>query len=374
MTLNIVYTSSARSRPGVTANLTEWLDVHMSFRWRTRAQLYRMISVRMRQNASVDRILRMYSRQQKRRRRSSVPRLLDSVLTRMTEKGLPFAEALRPYIPDDEYMMILSGERAGDIGSAMDLVCDIKTRTGRIMRAAQSAAFQPLMYIVVLFIYLYAMAKMVIPSLLHGVPGQHAASTSQDVLVFAANLATGANAFIILGSLIATVVAVWFSLARLTGPLRVMLERMPPWSIYRNIQGYIWISSFIALVRAGMTDTDALAHQMQGASPWLAERLGAILARLGPRGMSLPEAMEDSGLAFPSPEVIDDIEASWGGKEAYGRLLESSKMWADEIELSTLAQAAAIKSLATTLMMLLAGALIVASNNIGSNMGGGQPM
>ena len=253
MTLNIIYTSSAQSRPGVTANLTEWLDVQMSFRWRTRAQLYRMISVRMRQNASVDRILRMYSRQQKRRRRSSVPRLLDRVLTRMTEQGLPFAEALRPYIPDDEYMMILSGERAGDIGSAMDLVCDIKTRTGRIMRAARSAAFQPLMYIVVLFIYLYAMAKMVIPSLLHGVPGQHAASTSQDVLVFAANLATGANAFIILGSLIATVVAVWLSLTRLTGPLRVVLERMPPWSIYRNIQGYIWISSFIALVRAGMT-------------------------------------------------------------------------------------------------------------------------
>lgn len=373
MSLKIVYTSAADPRPGVTADFTEWLDIHMSFRWKTRARLYRMISVRMRQKSSVDRILRMYARQLRRRRRTSVPRILERVLSRMTDKGLPFAEALRPYVPEDEYMMILSGEKAGDIASAMDLMCDIKTRTGRIMRAARSAAMQPLMYIAVIFIYLYAMAKMVIPTLLHGVGGKTTQSTSQEVLVFAASLATGANAVLILGALLLVITAIWLSLTKLTGPLRVILERFPPWSIYRNIHGYIWISSFIALVRAGMTDTDALAHQMHGASPWLGERLAAILARLGPKGMSLPEAMEDSGFAFPSPEVIDDIEASWGGTGAYERLLDSSRMWADEIEYATLAQAAAIKSIATTIMMLLAGAIIVASNNIGSDMGGSLP-
>lgn len=90
--------------------------------------------------------------------------------------------------------------------------------------------------------------------------------------------------------------------------------------------------------------------------------------------MSLPEAMEDSGFAFPSAEVIDDIEASWGGTGAYDRLLQSSRAWADEIEFTTLEQAAAAKGFANAMMMLIAGALIVASNNIGSGMSDIGPM
>ncbi|MFT8990656.1 type II secretion system F family protein [Gluconobacter sp. NFX36] len=374
MSLRIVYTSAAAEKPRLTQDLAQWMDIHVAFTWRTRARLYRMIAIRLRQKSELERIMLLYIRQQERRKKTSVPRILNKVLHRMAAQGMSFAEALRPFIPHDEYMMILSGEKGDDIASAMDLLCDIKTRVGRIMRAARSAIGQPLMYVGIIFAFLYTIAKMVIPSLLMNGGMKMKASTSQDMLVFASSLATGLNGVLILSGLVGALILLWLSLTKLTGPLRVFLERAAPWSIYRNIQGYIWISSFIALVRAGMTDTEALTHQMQVATPWLRERLEAILDRLGPRGMSLPEAMEDSGFAFPSPEVIDDIEASWGGAGAYDRLLQSSRAWADEIEFTTLEQAAAAKGFANAMMMLIAGALIVASNNIGSGMSDIGPM
>jgi len=374
MSLRIVYTSAAAEKPRLTQDLAQWMDIHVAFTWRTRARLYRMIAIRLKQKSELERIMLLYIRQQERRKKTSVPRILNKVLHRMAAQGMSFAEAMRPFIPHDEYMMILSGEKGDDIASAMDLLCDIKIRVGRIMRAARSAIGQPLMYVGIIFAFLYTIAKMVIPSLLMNGGMKMKASTSQDMLVFASSLATGLNGVLILSGLVGALVLLWLSLTRLTGPLRVFLERAAPWSIYRNIQGYIWISSFIALVRAGMTDTEALTHQMQVATPWLRERLEAILDRLGPRGMSLPEAMEDSGFAFPSPEVIDDIEASWGGTGAYDRLLQSSRAWADEIEFTTLEQAAAAKGFANAMVMLIAGALIVASNNIGSGTSDIGPM
>lgn len=267
MSLRIVYTSAAAEKPRLTQDLAQWMDIHVAFTWRTRARLYRMIAIRLRQKSELERIMLLYIRQQERRKKTSVPRILNKVLHRMAAQGMSFAEALRPFIPHDEYMMILSGEKGDDIASAMDLLCDIKTRVGRIMRAARSAIGQPLMYVGIIFAFLYTIAKMVIPSLLMNGGMKMKASTSQDMLVFASSLATGLNGVLILSGLVGALILLWLSLTKLTGPLRVFLERTAPWSIYRNIQGYIWISSFIALVRAGMTDTEALTHQMQVATP-----------------------------------------------------------------------------------------------------------
>ena len=369
MALKIVYSDVSPTGPERPATVAGWLDANLSFTWEARAKLYQMIALRMGWGISTESILTLYARQLRRRGKRSVPNILDSIRTRMDTKGLSFAEAIRPYVPSDEYMMIVSGDKANNLPGALDLVCDVKTRIRKIMRAVRSALYQPASYLGVIFISLYVIANWVVPSLVTTSSIMKTDDASLHILVLVSSLATGKMAIVSATAIAALTAALWLSLTRLTGPVRVFLERFPPWSTYRNVQGYVWLSGFIALVRAGMPDTEALQHQADTATPWLHERLDAILANLGPRGQSLPEAMFAAGYNFPSPEMIDDIEASWGGKGAYDRLLKNSQVWADMLEQQALSGAARARSVFSIVMMLLAGGLAVVASNVGSGAG-----
>ena len=369
MALKIVYSDVSPTGASHRTTVAEWLDANLSFNWKARATLYQMISLRMGWGLSPESVLELYARQLRRRRKRSVPNILDSIRERMNTKGLSFAEAIRPYVPDDEYMMIVSGDKANNIPAALDLVCDVKSRIRKIMQAMRSALYQPASYLGVLFVSLYVIANWVVPSLVTTSSIMKSDDTSLHILVLASGMATGKMVFVSGGVMLVLVVLLWFSLTRLTGPLRLLLEHLPPWSTYRNVQGYVWLAGFIALVRAGMPDTEALQHQANSATPWLRERLEAILANLGPRGRSLPEAMSVTGYNFPSPEMIDDIEASWGGKGAYERLLSNSRAWADTLEQQALAGANTARSVFSIVMMLLAAGLAVTAGNIGSGAG-----
>ena len=369
MALKIVYSDVSPTGASHRTTLAEWLDANLSFSWKARATLYQMISLRMRWGLSPESVLELYARQMRRRRKRSVPHILDSIRMRMDTKGLSFADAIRPYVPDDEYMMIVSGDKANDLPGALDLVCDVKSRIRKIMRAVRSALYQPASYLAILFVSLYVIANWVVPSLVTTSSIMKSDQVSLHILLLAAGLATGKMVFVSGAVMLTLVLLLWLSLTRLTGPFRVFLEHLPPWSTYRNVQGYVWLAGFIALVRAGMPDTDALQHQANSATPWLRERLEAILANLGPQGRSLPEAMSLTGYNFPSPEMIDDIEASWGGKGAYDRLLTNSQAWADMLEQQALSGADRARSVFSIVMMLLVAGLAVTAGNIGSGAG-----
>ena len=369
MALKIVYSDISPAGAERAASVSGWLDTHLSFTWDARVKLYQMIAVRMGWGISTESVLALYARQMRRRGKRSVPNILDSVRTRMDTKGLSFAEAIRPYVPADEYMMIVSGDKANDLPGALDLVCDVKTRIRKIMRAVRSALYQPASYLGVIVASLYIIANWVVPSLVMTASTMKTDDTSLHILILASGFATGKMAIVSSATITTLLVALWLSLTRLTGPVRVFLERLPPWSTYRNVQGYVWLSGFIALVRAGMPDTEALQHQADTATPWLRERLDAILLNLGPQGRSLPEAMAFTGYNFPSPEMIDDIEASWGGKGAYDRLLKNSQAWADTLEQQALSGAARARSIFSIVRMLLAGGLAVGASNVGTGAG-----
>lgn len=369
MSLQIVFTDAKQKNDmGANGSITSWLDRHLSFNTRVRFRLYKMIAVRMRQRATFERILTLYARQLRRRGKTSVPRILDAIIDTIVTDGKNYAEAFRPYVPEDEYMMIFAGTKSNDIPGAMELICDVKSRTGIILNSAKKMATQPLLYLGIIVLYLYTIAKFVIPSLLVGITMSKTDSTALDIMVFASRLASPVNATLILCFLAFSFVATWWSLSRLTGPIRLWLEKIPPWSIYRNIQGYIWMSSFIALVQSGVPESEALQNQIDRSNPWLKERLSSILYNLKHQGGSLPDAMWKAGFDFPSPEIIDDIESCWGGTGAYQRLLEASKNWADEIQIATTHQTKYVQSGFTILMMAVLGGLMIVSELVGRDM------
>lgn len=343
------------------------LNALIFFNWTARSTLYQMLAIRLKIHIPETQILRMFAAQAARKKQTVIPQIIEDIIYRLNH-GEKLVDAFRPYVPDDEYMLMYAGAKAGTLPTALLLLCEAKGRSSAMMQAAMKAVSQPLMYLGIIFVFLRIMGTEILPGLVSGPMAPKHPSSSQQVLVFASNLASGWSALIALGLLLSMAAIVWASLQRATGHFRVILERFPPWSIYRDVQGYIWITAFLSLVLAKVPDKEALRIQAVGASPWLKERLDAILTNLTINGLTFPDSLLSTGFEFPSPRIIDDVEANWVSREGYLRLHETATIWANATEQRTIAFAKKAENVFLLIMIGLVVILGAACDNLGADL------
>ncbi|WP_338333629.1 type II secretion system F family protein [Acetobacter sp. LMG 32666] len=337
------------------------------FNWTARSTLYQMLAVRLRIHIPETTILRMFATQAARKKQKVIPQIIDDIIYHLNH-GEKLVDAFRPYVPDDEYMLMYAGAKAGTLPDALQLLCEAKGRSSAMVQASMKAVSQPLMYLGIIYVFLRILGTQILPGLVSGPMAPKHPSSSQQILIFASNLASGWYAPITLGLMLLLAFATWFSLRRVTGHIRVILERFPPWSIYRDVQGYVWITAFLSLVLAQVPDKEALRIQASAASPWLKERLEAILTNLTINGLTFPDALLSTGFEFPSPRIIDDVEANWVSKEGYIRLHDTATVWVAATEKRTIAFANKAENAFILIMVGLVVILGAACDNLGADL------
>ncbi|KXV34248.1 pilus biosynthesis protein PilR [Gluconobacter thailandicus] len=344
------------------------LGHRLNFGWAVRAKLYQMMIPRLRDKngTTPERLFEQYARRLRRRGivGRSAATVVELLLEEMTEHARKLAPAMRPLIPADEFAIIDAGERSGDLAQALENLLEQRRRTANIVKANRKVALLLLAFIGLFGGTFWIIGKFAIPSLL---PFAHAFSKrqtgSQQTLLAVTGWVTGTGPLWVISGVIVVCAVVFWSFRRLTGPLRLALEKIPPWSTYRAIEGYIWLSTYIILVRAGAPETSVLEDQMKTASPWLRERLSKLAELMGQHAYLFPVALEESGFQFPSPDMIDDIANAWGGStDGYDRLLASSKLWADDIEQAAIQRTEWLRTIGFTVMWIIAGALTFATD------------
>ncbi|GKX48875.1 type II secretion system F family protein [Pectobacterium carotovorum] len=97
---------------------------------------------------------------------------------------------------------------------------------------------------------------------------------------------------------------VLWSLPRWANPLRQWADYLAPWSIYKELQGAIFLMNISSLLEANVKTLDALNQLRRFASPWLRVRIDAAIDNLE-EGASLGKALRDSGYYFPSKEGVN---------------------------------------------------------------------
>ncbi|MBA0211950.1 pilus assembly protein PilR [Pectobacterium punjabense] len=97
---------------------------------------------------------------------------------------------------------------------------------------------------------------------------------------------------------------VLWSQSRWTGMLRQYADAMMPWSIYKELQGSVFLMNIASLLEANVKTLDALNLLRRFASPWLCERLDAVIDNLE-EGAPLGKALRDCGYQFPSKEGVN---------------------------------------------------------------------
>lgn len=363
--------ASSRSSKGMLARITAAGD-RAAFAWPVREALYRHLSAQVGNGVAVEVALDKFRARLQRRKKMSSDKIVADVARRMRD-GATVAASLGAWIPQDEASVISSGELSGNLPRSLDLVIEAKRRIARVNSALKTSMVTPAIYVCAVYGMLWAIGHYVTPGLEQALPKDKARGLVAG-LYASADFATSwwAIAPPIAGVLAIT--AVVLSLPKWTGRGRVIAEGFFPYSFYRDIQGYTWLMSFSALLRAGMADVEILKRQKTQSTPWLKERLHALWWRMD-NGASLPAALSAKGknsmpaFGFPNPDIIDDIDSMAGFADFPERIAKLAIQWADELESSTLARAKAFGFAMEIAMYAVMGLLMLAINSMSTQIG-----
>lgn len=215
-------------------------------------------------------------------------------------------DALEPFVPQAESMLLISGERAGDLALMLRNAAAVVRARADMISAVIAETLTPLVLLLssVGYVVFYAIAvvpKLVLPSMKpdNWEPMAKALVYTSKMLV-----SHGWIAFPILAAFVALVI---YSITRLTGRWRLYLDYLPPYSIYRVVVGSSVILSLAAMLKSGYKLLDALEMiRESSANPWLTERIDAMIAGIR-QGFGPGVALRMAGHNFPDARVIGDI-------------------------------------------------------------------
>lgn len=267
------------------------------------------------------------------------------------------AEALGMYISSVDKMMInsFSGD---DISTGFRDLIAYNDKTREMNSALQKALAYPAFLFAFILLIIYYFSTSLIPSLTANLPvGAELSSTSEALMWLADNFWWFLGG--IVGTIVTLVAVLSWMMPNYNGKFRVKLEQIPPFSIYRIVNGCGFLNSLSALSKAGWQQAQAIEEMYGMSKPYLAYRLNLIYERIK-TGENLGEALVKIKLNFPDKEMLKDIALI----SQYGALEESLDKMSDEMTEEGLKiigkQAMILKNTATfavagTIMFLFTG-------------------
>lgn len=224
------------------------------------------------------------------------------------EEGKKFADALSPWVPPGELMLIEAGERGGDLITGLKEAVVLSTAANQNKNAIIAGVAFP----VVLFMMLGAMLIMfqvqmvpVFEALLKVDKWPPSAQTLNSISGFVYKRLW----FLIIG-ILALAFLIGKTMPTWTRRPRNIFDKLPPWNVYRSYQASSFLIALSSLMRAGVPAYDALKTMSKNASPWMRSHLDKMMGSMSLGGGNMGRAL-DTGL-------LDDETA--GDVQDYSRL------------------------------------------------------
>ncbi len=239
--------------------------------------------------------------------------------------GKSVDQGLLTWIPLQEVAILSAGVEDGNLAAALYRAISVV----QSMADMKSALISALSYPVLLIASTFAMMKMVTVFFLPRLESLANRDAWTGALYWLSTLSEFfVNYALILAVLMILLVAfvVW-SLPNLTGKTRQhVLDRLLPWSVYRDILGVSFLLNFSALMRAQIKTENALEMLSRYATPWLYERLTATRHQVK-QGDHMGLALRNAGYGFPSLQAINKLVLLTDGDNAEPIIENFAHMW-----------------------------------------------
>lgn len=218
------------------------------------------------------------------------------------ESGKPLSIALERWVPDQEVQLIRAGERSGDLTGAFKDAIKIIQAKSQIMSAVLGGLIYPIVLGGFSCILLYQIANNMVPQFARIIPPEHWTGATA-VLREIADFVNTKGVYSLIGLFFVLVWVMWSLPNMHRTRVRKILDRIPPWSIYRTLHGSTFLLNVAVMLRAGIRVQEILTMISHTGSPWLKSRVGAALNGIT-QGENLGEALHMSGYNFPDERSV----------------------------------------------------------------------
>lgn len=234
------------------------------------------------------------------------------VLVRIAEDGIAgtragesLATSLARWLPKAELSVLAAGEESGTLVDAYARAIRLAKQTGGMWSNVIGASIYPAVLMTASAMGFKQFADDVLPGMGGAIKPDQAGTLGRWLYEFAPLVSEyWWPALLAIGLLTA---AMMLSLPRAGGRFRMLLDHIPPWSLYRTVHGALFLSTFATLQRSGMSVIDALNTQMSTATPWLQERIRGALYGVR-QGFNLGRSLINSGHNFPDRFLLPVLE------------------------------------------------------------------
>ncbi|MEA9392190.1 type II secretion system F family protein [Acerihabitans sp. TG2] len=301
----------------------------LNFDTKRRKRIYKSIAVMLKNEVQLQkalfRLYEIYSNGGKKKTNSVAIILLNCY--QAVGSGDSLGTALGRWIPHHEASMLRAGEKGSRLIAQLNDLIDVLNTQGKMKGSIAKAVGYPIFLILSVGYLLYFISYKLIPpfaKMSNPASWEGNAKFLYELSMFITNY--GIYLLIVVIFFVFLVMA---SFPYSFGSLRVWLDRIPPYSIYRTVIGASFLLSLSALVSSGVKLNVALAEIMQEASPWYKERVHAALFGIN-SGVKFGDALANSGYDFPDREAIQFIKAISDGGKLDLVLNDYAREWLEE--------------------------------------------
>lgn len=242
---------------------------------------------------------------------------------RAMERGGTFSDAIQPWVPSAEHMLISSGERGEGIISGLQEARVLSTATAKSKAAIYGGTIFPAVLFAMIIGMLIMFQVQMVPIFEGLLPVERWPDSAQTLNSLSAFMKN--NLYLVLGGVAALGVLIGYTMPRWRGELRLkVFDKIPPWSIYRSYQASSFLISLSSLMRAGVANYDALRLMHRTASPWMQLHLEKMMTSMRHGGENQGKALNTGMIEADVAGDIEDYSRLGSFQEAIYRIGQKS--------------------------------------------------
>ena len=218
--------------------------------------------------------------------------------------GKSLAASMHGWISLSEEMIIQAGEQSDRLSTSFDDALQASNAGRGIRNAIIGGLIYPIALLAALIFTMYGFQFKIAPAFTSILPIEKWSGNALVIYNISHAIVTWMPLIgMVLGGFIT---AATLSMPILTGPLRRILDYVPPWSIYKITQGASFMISLRGFISAGTRVPDALRNMLKIGNPYFKERVGSFLSRMN-MGRNVGEAMIEAGYNFPDEDIAGEL-------------------------------------------------------------------
>lgn len=264
--------------------------------------------------------------------------------------GQKFNEVIREWVPPNEHMLILAGERGASLPEGLRNASGMSEANTKIKKAIIGKSVQPAVLLLALFGMFMLFQRKIAPIFLRMKPLETWGASARrlyDISYFLDHYS-----LLTLGLLVVFSYGLLLTLPRWTGVWRQRFDALPPWSIYRVQNASSFLIGLASLLNAKVPMNVSLQMMHRNSTAymqWHLERMMNILASgVSNQGVALNTGLLDSETAGDVEDFSQIISFSESIQEVGQKTLTASLERIDAV----------MGAMQTMMLLLVAGCVM----------------